>query len=174
MTPATGGATGTLLEGEILAPGIIYHGGQVAVSTRPARSPASAAVLQRRRLAGRDQGQLSDRRRFSPGLINTHDHITYAQNSPYTDTGERYEARNDWRKGLRGHTKLNVPGGATADEIRWGELRFLMGGATSTVGSGGQLGILRNLDESHRRGGARPTRRSTSTPSRSATPTAPS
>ncbi|MCE9572713.1 MAG: lamin tail domain-containing protein [Deltaproteobacteria bacterium] len=84
---------------------------------------------------------------ISPGLINTHDHITYTQNSPYTDTGERYEQRHDWRRGQRGHTKLTTPGSATADQIRWGELRFLFGGATSIVGSGGQAGLLRNLDQ---------------------------
>ena len=84
----------------------------------------------------------------SPGLINTHDHITYTQNPPYTDTGERYEHRHDWRRGLRGHTQINTPGSATADQVRWGELRMLMGGATSIVGSGSQAGLLRNLDSS--------------------------
>ncbi len=84
---------------------------------------------------------------ISPGLINTHDHITYTQNAPYTDTGERYEHRHDWRTGARGHTEINTPGSATADQIRWGELRMLMGGATSIVGSGGQAGLLRNLDQ---------------------------
>ena len=84
---------------------------------------------------------------ISPGLINTHDHITYTQNPPYTDTGERYEQRHDWRRGQRGHTRITTPGSATADQIRWGELRMLMGGATSIVGSGGQPGLLRNLDQ---------------------------
>jgi len=84
---------------------------------------------------------------ISPGLINTHDHITYTQNAPYTDTGERYEHRHDWRTGARGHTEINTPGSASADQIRWGELRMLMGGATSIVGSGGQAGLLRNLDQ---------------------------
>ncbi|MBK9071112.1 MAG: thrombospondin type 3 repeat-containing protein [Myxococcales bacterium] len=83
---------------------------------------------------------------ISPGLINTHDHITYAQNSPYTDTGERYEHRHDWRRGARGHTKIPASGSASADQVRWGELRFLFGGATSTVGSGSATGFLRNLD----------------------------
>ncbi len=58
------------------------------------------------------------------------------------------------------------PGGAsTANQISWGELRFLFGGATSTVGSGGETGILRNLDKATRRRGST-SRRSTSTPSR--------
>ncbi len=83
---------------------------------------------------------------ISPGLINTHDHITFTQNQPYTDTGERYDDRQQWREGLEGHTKIPSSGGASAAQILWGELRFLMGGATSIVGSGGQLGLLRNLD----------------------------
>ena len=29
----------------------------------------------------------------SPGLINAHDHLTFAQNAPYTRTAERYEHR---------------------------------------------------------------------------------
>ena len=45
---------------------------------------------------------------ISPGLINTHDHITFTQNPPYTDTGERYEHRHEWRKGLDGHTEDSV------------------------------------------------------------------
>jgi cytosine/adenosine deaminase-related metal-dependent hydrolase len=84
---------------------------------------------------------------ISPGLINTHDHITFTQNPPYNDTGERYEQRHDWRTGRRGHTEINTAGSATGDNIRWGELRFLLGGATSIVGSGGQAGLLRNLDQ---------------------------
>jgi len=84
---------------------------------------------------------------ISPGLINAHDHITYTQNAPAPDSGERYEQRNDWRKGQRGHTKIATPGGASVPQIQWGELRFILGGATSTVGSGAAPGLLRNLDK---------------------------
>jgi cytosine/adenosine deaminase-related metal-dependent hydrolase len=82
----------------------------------------------------------------SPGLINSHDHITY-QSSPGADSGERYEQRHDWRKGIRGHTKLSSGGTATANQVRWAELRQILGGATSVVGSGGQAGLARNLDK---------------------------
>ena len=53
---------------------------------------------------------------ISPGLINPHDHITYANTGPQGHGDERYEHRHDWRKGIRGHTKLNAPGGAKTDE----------------------------------------------------------
>src|SRR5207237_9202705 len=89
---------------------------------------------------------------ISPGLINTHDHITFTQDQPYTDTGVRYEHRHQWRIGQDGKPKIPSQGSATTDQIRWGELRFLMGGATSIVGSGGQAGILRNLDSSAQEG----------------------
>ena len=43
----------------------------------------------------------------SPGLINAHDHMTY-QNPPYVPAAavkdERFEHRNNWRKGQAGHT----------------------------------------------------------------------
>src|SRR3569623_1409753 len=42
---------------------------------------------------------------------------------------------------------IPAPGSATAAQGSWGEMRFLMGGATSIVGSGGQAGLLRNLDK---------------------------
>ncbi len=89
---------------------------------------------------------------ISPALINSHDHITYAHNQPYNDTGERYEHRHEWRKGKNGHTKISSKGGASKDQIRWGELRFLVGGATSTVGSGSATGFLRNLDKDDQEG----------------------
>jgi len=88
----------------------------------------------------------------SPGLINAHDHLTFAQNPPYRRSAERYEHRHEWRKGLRGHTKIPAPGGATPLQIARGELRFVLGGATSTNGSGGAPGLLRNLDGNGREG----------------------
>jgi hypothetical protein len=42
----------------------------------------------------------------SPGLINPHDHISFANNPPHELTTERYEHRHDWRKGARGHKKI--------------------------------------------------------------------
>ncbi len=86
---------------------------------------------------------------ITPALINTHDHITYTQDQPYTDTGERYEQRHDWREGLRGHTRISSQGSATSSQVSWGELRFLLGGAVSIVGSGGAAGLLRNLDKAN-------------------------
>ncbi len=82
----------------------------------------------------------------SPGLINPHDHISFANTSPRSHGTERYEHRHDWRKGLRGHTKIRTEGTASANAVRAAELRFVMSGATATAGVGGQPGLLRNVD----------------------------
>jgi cysteine-rich repeat protein len=148
----TAGDGGRVVVGTVLTPGTIYRGGQVVVDATgvivqvgcPADCDADATC----KAAAATATVIScPRGVVSPGLINTHDHITYTNDPPMPDTGERYEHRHEWRKGLDGHTKISVPGGATADQITWGELRFLFGGATSTVGSGGETGLLRNLDK---------------------------
>lgn len=85
---------------------------------------------------------------ISPGLINTHDHITF-QDGPNRNAvpAERFEHRHDWRPNAptyNGHSKVATPsGGATVV----GEIRQLMAGTTSVVGSGGAHGLLRNLDD---------------------------
>ncbi len=140
----TAGSAAKLIHGTVLVPGKIYRGGSVLVDAEGiiqcVACDCSAMA------AGATDIRCPDGV-ITPALINTHDHITYAQNDPYTDTGERYEHRHDWRQGKNGHKKITTPGGATKDEITWGELRFLMGGATSTVGSGASAGLLRNLDK---------------------------
>jgi len=137
----TSGSTTKLLEGNVVTPSTIYVGGQVAVDAAGKITCVGCDCAQ-----GGETTITCPGATISPGLINTHDHITYTQDKPYTDTGERYEQRSDWRIGERGHTKIVSTGGASADQIHWGELRFLMGGATSTVGSGGAPGMIRNLD----------------------------
>jgi cytosine/adenosine deaminase-related metal-dependent hydrolase len=94
---------------------------------------------------------------ISPGLINGHDHVTY-QDWPYQGTAERYEHRHDWRTGSSGHTRIVTPGGATAAQIQWAELRQLMSGTTSLNGSGHGEGLMRNLDRDGQNGLFAPTR----------------
>lgn len=83
---------------------------------------------------------------ISPGLINPHDHITFANTGPKSHGTERYEHRHDWRKGLRGHTKISTNGTGGAEAARAAELRFAMTGATSAASAGGATGLIRNLD----------------------------
>jgi hypothetical protein len=138
----SGTGAGKLLKGNVLTPTTMYRGGQVAVSA------AGQITCVGCNCAAADQTVITcPDAAISPGLINTHDHITFTQNQPYTeDPSIRYEHRHQWRRGQDGKPSIPSAGGASADQIRWGELRFLMGGATSIVGSGGQAGLLRNLD----------------------------
>ncbi len=144
----TAGSTSMLISGDILTPDQILRGGQVlvgadgkiaCVSCDCSAQAAGATTL------------VCPTGVLSPGLINTHDHINF-ENSPRLnpDTGERFEHRHDWRKGLEGHTKLNIGGYANANQITWQELRYLMGGATSTVGEGSANGLIRNLTSTTR------------------------
>ena len=76
---------------------------------------------------------------ISPGLINPHDHITFARHAAASPT--RASATSSATTGARASAatpRSRRAGTARRRPIsRWGELRFLMGGATSTVGSGG-------------------------------------
>jgi len=158
LAPVTGGTCavtagdgGRRIQGTVLAGSKIYRGGEVLVDDKGViqfvgcRADCEADAACKAKSDSATKIACPDGV-VSPGLINAHDHITYTHNSPYNDTGERYEQRHDWRKGLNGHTKIPAPGGASGDQISWGELRFLFGGATSTTGSGGQKGLVRNLD----------------------------
>ncbi|CAN5205482.1 hypothetical protein BH11MYX1_BH11MYX1_38990 [soil metagenome] len=138
----TAGGTSTLIKGNVLTPTTVYTGGQVAVDSTGHITCVGCDCA-----AGGETVLTCPDGVVSPGLINTHDHITFTQNLPYNDTGERYDDRQQWRKGSGSHTKISSVGSASPAQVQWGELRFLMGGATSIVGSGGQKGLLRNLDQ---------------------------
>jgi cytosine/adenosine deaminase-related metal-dependent hydrolase len=84
---------------------------------------------------------------IAPGFINLHDHLGYAGTPPLAHPGELYEHRNDWRLGEHGHAALKFSGGASAAQVLAQELRHVMAGTTSVVGSGGRRGLLRNLEQ---------------------------
>ncbi|MBN1207074.1 MAG: amidohydrolase family protein [Myxococcaceae bacterium] len=138
-----GTTSARLFQGVVLKDGAVLSGGQVLVdaegiiqcaecdcSSRPEAAEATVVSC--------PQGVIS------PGLINAHDHITF-QGPPRVSTEERYEHRHDWRRGNDGHTRV-TNGGSGNDAIRWGELRQVLAGTTSVAGSGGQPGLLRNVD----------------------------
>jgi cytosine/adenosine deaminase-related metal-dependent hydrolase len=83
---------------------------------------------------------------ISPGLVNPHDHITFANTPPIPHGTERYEHRHDWRKGIRGHKKITTWGTGGAGAASLAELRFVMSGTTSAASAGGANGLMRNLD----------------------------
>jgi len=83
---------------------------------------------------------------ISPGLINGHDHTSFNTGPPQDHALLRYQHRHEWRVGAGGATALPATASTSSPElIAAAELRLLLGGATSVVGSGGVRGLLRNL-----------------------------
>jgi cytosine/adenosine deaminase-related metal-dependent hydrolase len=135
-----------VLRGDVLGPADVYENGEVVyddsglitcVGCDCATAPgyATATVVE---CAGSA---------ISPGFINPHDHITFANNPPMPHGTERYEHRHDWRKGARGHTKITTASGAPGDAVTGHELRMLMSGVTAMAGAGSRYGLVRNLDQ---------------------------
>jgi len=140
VTP--GDAQGMLLTGDVLLPSTVLKGGQVVVD---ANGKIACVGCDCTAKASGMARVTCPEAVITPSLINSHDHVTF-QSPPGVDSGERYEHRHEWRAGKNGHTKL--PAGNTAGKalVQYSELRHLIGGATSTVGSGGTSGLVRNLD----------------------------
>lgn len=86
----------------------------------------------------------------SPGLINAHDHVTFAQDGPQSHGDVRYDHRQEWRNnsGVNppGKPKLGAPRNTNRYGDSWVELRQVFGGATSYFASGAAPGLVRNLD----------------------------
>ncbi len=146
----SGTGAGLLIQGDVLAPGQVFRGGQVFVdatgtiacvgcdcTATPGASTATQVTC--------PNGVVS------PGLINAHEHITY-QGTPRAQTAERYEHRSDWRQPTAGHTHPPGPRAPNAAaNVPWAELRMVMGGATSINADISALpatgaGFLRDLD----------------------------
>ncbi|HEX7667262.1 MAG TPA: hypothetical protein VF407_22175, partial [Polyangiaceae bacterium] len=141
----TGTGTARVFRGTVLLPGKTLHDGEVVVdngvvtcsgcdcSTTTGYAEASVVSCA--------NGVIS------PGLINAHDHLTFENNGPIPHGTIRYEGRQDWRTGAHGATPIEDQGGANQDTMSYGELRFLMGGATTIAAAGGRLGLVRNVDQ---------------------------
>jgi len=146
----TKGSETRLLKGNILTPETVFVGGQVTVDAGGTITCVGCNCE-----TGGETVISCPNASVSPGLINPHDHITFTQNDPYTvGRNARYDHRHEWRKGAgTDKPKIPAPGGASGVRISWGELRFVMGGGTSIVGSGGAAGLLRNLDDATKQEG---------------------
>ncbi|MCB9779970.1 MAG: amidohydrolase family protein [Alphaproteobacteria bacterium] len=90
---------------------------------------------------------------ISAGLIDAHDHLQYNVIPPWRIDPEFYD-RYDWRGDGRywdyreAYDAIEEP--YLCEIMRWAELRVLVGGGTSAVGSSGDEcieGLVRNLDE---------------------------
>src|SRR6266481_2397174 len=132
-----------LIRGKVLGEDRVFEGGEVLVDStgliryvgcatgRPDSLDAIASGATRIECAG---GVIS------PGLINAHDHLSFDQNTPLPDAGERFDHRNDWRR------SSTISPDDNPAKITWSELRQVMVGTTSILGSTGAPGMLRNLD----------------------------
>lgn len=154
-TPPSGAAcapvgTGTgktvVLRGDVLGPSDVYENGEVVYddSGRITCMGCDCATA-----PGYDQAVVvaCAGSAISPGFVNPHDHITFANNPPKPHGTERYEQRHDWRLGKRGHTKITTSGSAPGDAVTGHELRMLMSGVTAMAGAGSRWGLVRNVDQ---------------------------
>ncbi len=143
----TPGTSGVILRGTVLAPGEVLRGGSVLFSEAGVIQCVSCDCSGEAAAADAAVITCADGV-ISPGLINPHDHITYANNYPIGNGVDRYEHRHDWRTGDNGHEELDYNSGASNNVVAAAELRFVMSGATSAASAGGRTGLLRNLDSS--------------------------
>ncbi|MEL6182799.1 MAG: amidohydrolase family protein, partial [Myxococcota bacterium] len=147
-----------LIQGTVLAPDAVYEQGQVLVLKGDpnatiacvgcdcqAQAPEATTLIQC------PEGVIS------PGLINAHDHLRFSVSRPdLPPNGERFDHRHDWREGRRNHTELDSSSSNARAGLLWGEVRMLLGGATSIAGSTFNTSaqdLLRNLDVSDQNGG---------------------
>lgn len=155
------GDANKLIVGTVLLPGKVYRGGQVLIDGANGNITCVGCDCSARAGFATATKLLCGTNVVSPGLINSHDHITFTAAPFYggwTDAGtfadggipERYEHRHDWRIGGAahdGHTLVSNGGSGGANAIAWSELRQIFAGTTSVAGSGGSRGLLRNLDD---------------------------
>lgn len=157
-TPAMAGKKGLLLRGAVLLPDRVLRGGELLIDEQGKIACAACDCHSDRAVAtlAAESAQITCRDGvISPGLINAHDHITFTKAEPGTHATNRYDHRHEWRLGVSGDPKrppINVSGGANTSAIQWGELRQVMGGTTTLVGSGQAKGLLRNIDTDSQEG----------------------
>lgn len=140
------GTSGLMLRGTVLKPNEVLHGGELLID---AHGVIQCAACDCSQSAGAATASVVTCAHgvISAGLINLHDHLTYANNPPANIGTTRYSDRAEWRVGAHGATKIAYQSGATKDQQLAAELRYVMSGTTSAAAAGGELGLLRNLDE---------------------------
>ena len=141
----SGGSSGMVLRGNVLAPETTYRGGEVLIDASGAIQCVGCDCSGEDGYG--DAGVVTCAEGvISPGLINSHEHFNGVPNRPIGEGPDRYEHRHEWRNGTNSHVELNYIWGAEREEILAGEFRFLMSGVTSVSGEQGEPGLIRNVD----------------------------
>ena len=140
-----GSGNALLLRGDVIAPQDVLETGEVLIDGNgdivcAACDCSGAAGYAEATVVTCPSGVIS------PGLINPHDHIGYTEGAPIDHGTKRYDHRHDWRG------SLSTPSNSSNLGRELGEIRMIMGGTTSMVGSGFANGMVRNLDESANEG----------------------
>lgn len=142
----------TLVRGDVLAGNTVYEDGAVLIDRQSGEiSCVGCGCGKSADAAGASILNCADAV-ISPGLINPHEHLGWSTVGPAIVPPEtRYDHRHEWRVGANDGPRLERPGGTYSREaLLHGELRHLLGGATSVAGSarGSTVsGLLRNLDD---------------------------
>lgn len=152
LTPASegtcsvkkGSGSGVLLLGDVLAPSTLYKNGQVLIE---GKKIVCVGCDCSKESAYTNATEVECARGvISPGLVNLHDHLGWAEGTP-SPYDAVYDHRHEWRKGLNNKPKLSTPANARSiDGKLWGEIRHLMAGTTSIMGSGSASKLVRNVD----------------------------
>lgn len=145
LCSAQSGQKGLRLVGTVLAPQEVLHGGEVLLDEQGVITCVGCDCSGAPGAAAAHTVTCADGV-ISPGLINSHDHITYANNAPADSGTLRYDHRHEWRIGKNGKPAIKYSSGASKNVVLAAELRFVMSGATSTVSAGSTPHLLRNLD----------------------------
>lgn len=141
----TTGDAGLLLRGAVLVPGDVLENGHLLIDAAGLISCAACDCSAAPGFATATRVDCPDGV-IAPGFVNANDYLNYSQNAPGNWGDERYEHRHDWRLGQNGHTQISAAAGGSAAQERWGELRQVLGGATSIRGGTAEAGLARNLD----------------------------
>ena len=149
---APGSADGVLFQvGTVLTPEAVYENGTVLISGTGGDATISCVGCDCADEARGATIVTCANGALSASFINPHDHITFSLSWPQQHGTERFDHRHDWRRGIRGHSDIGTSPGrdSSREGVLYGELRMLMGGATSVAGSSSSTdasGLIRNLD----------------------------
>ena len=142
------------LRGTIVTPSEVFTDGVISISGSRISQVTSAP--------GQSHTAVETASYIFPGLIDLHDHITW-NFLPRWNTGEKFTNRYEWQlrtaygMALNGpHAKVAADHTLACDAERFGEIKAIVGGATSVVGgltptpntddNNCIIGLARNLD----------------------------